>query len=148
MQALDKPGLITQLILSKLLKPFQTRAFISLCEHHIETNQRYFLSVQQLFDQFRNLVTTPRPAPHFSQTFFVNVDNNDSLVQRLRHRGAQACVVNDVIESLEYPYTQNATGVQQGKYQRYQSHSNATPVLGQELHETLLDADRKLDEGW
>jgi hypothetical protein len=54
---------------------------------------------------------------HLSKTFFVNVDDDNTFVERTRRSGPQPGIVNNVIEVLHYPYGSSANRVQKRKYE-------------------------------
>ena len=128
-EALGKAGLVTHLVLSQLAQPLQAGTVVRLRKHHVKTDQRRLLAVQQLADQLPQLVTPPGPAANFGQTLLVNVDNDDALVHRPGHGGAKTGVIDDVVQALHDPDAQRATGMQQGEDQRDQGDGDALPVF-------------------
>jgi hypothetical protein len=71
------------------------------------------------------------------QALLVNVNDDDALVQRARHGGAQPRVIDDVIEPLQHLEMKTAADVQQRKNQRNQSDHHAPSVAPQQMQESL-----------
>ena len=72
--------------------------------------------------------------PHFSlsfggEAFFVKIDDHDPIIQRPRHRRAQARVVDDVVQPVQDVEVHGTDRVQQRENQRKQGYKNARPVL-------------------
>ena len=126
--------LIFQFVQGQLLKPFQSGTVIGLGKHHVETQQRGVLAIQQFFHQLSQPVATPRPATYVRQAFFVNVHNDDALVQRFGHGGAKAGVVKNVVESLQNINAKRPDGVQHCKNERNQRDGDARPVPEEKSH--------------
>jgi hypothetical protein len=68
------------------------------------------------------------------QTLFVDVHDDDPLVHRFGHRGAQAGVVDDVVEPLQHADVRDPARMQQGKKQRNQCDRDPGPVSGEPTH--------------
>ena len=101
LQPIGKAGLIPQLVLGKFIQAFQPGAFICLRKNDVKTQHRYFLAIKQFVGQISQLIPSPRPPPDFCQAFFVNVNNDNAIIQRLGHGHPQARIVNDVVQALQ-----------------------------------------------
>ena len=111
---------------------------VSLGKNHIEPHERNLLFLKQGIDQLRQLVAPPRPAPDFTQTFFIHIHNNDALIERHGHRGAQTRVVDDVIQTLQHAQARNADCMQQSQHQRSKRDRNPRPVFCQCFHVSVV----------
>jgi hypothetical protein len=132
--ALAKARLVLQFRLGQLAQALQARTLVRLGEHDVEAQQRDLLAVEQLVDHFSHAVTAPWPAADFGQALFVQVDDDDALVQRLGHGRPQPRVIDDVVQPLQHADGQHAHDVHQGEQQGNQRDGNARPVLGKQLH--------------
>ena len=86
---------------SQLLQLRQSRTGIGFAKHHVETSNGYFLAIKQLVQQLRQLVSWPRPTPHFSQTFFVDVHHHNAWIKCFWHGCTQARVKDDVVDPVQ-----------------------------------------------
>ena len=134
LHAFGKAGLVGQGAAGELLQLAQARAFVGLGKHGVETEQRNALVFKQGVHQAGHVVARPRPAAHFGQALFVDIDNDHPVVQRGGHGGAQPGVVNDVVQPLQHAHGHHAHRVQDGKNERQQGDGDARAVLGQGLH--------------
>ena len=92
---------VRQFFACQALQYAQAGAFIGLCKHHVKAHRPSVLPLEQLVGQSGHLVARPRPTAHFGQAFFIDVDNDNPVVQRLRHGDPQPGVVNEVVDPVE-----------------------------------------------
>jgi hypothetical protein len=59
---------------------------------------------KKLRDQCRHLVAAPRPATGLGQTFFVDIEDDDTLIDTALVGQTQTSVVNERIERIEQWY--------------------------------------------
>lgn len=133
-KAFSKARLVLHFVGGQLAQALQTRAVIGLGKQHVKAENRDLLLVKQLVDQIGHFVAPPRPPPHFCQAFFINVDDDDAIIHGFGHGGAQAGVVDDVIEALEHANRKNIGGMQQRQNQGNQRDRNSRPMFEQLLH--------------
>jgi hypothetical protein len=53
---------------------------VPFCKHHIETDNRGMITINQVFKQFGDLVPAPGPTTIFGKALFVDVDDDDARV--------------------------------------------------------------------
>ena len=66
---------------------------IRFSKNNIKTNHGRLILLSQAAHQFSHDIAPPGPTSDFAQALFVNVDNDDALIERFRHRQAQASIV-------------------------------------------------------
>ena len=68
----------------QFLQHLESGTVVLLGKHHVKTDHRNTITIEQFVHQFRHLVATPGPATFFLQAFFVDVEDDNTLVPRLR----------------------------------------------------------------
>ena len=130
----DKPRLIAQVFPGKLTKPLQTGAVVRFREHDVKARYQGLLSSENFVRQIGHPVAWPGPPSNFGQAFFVNVDDDDPLVQRSRHRGAQTRVIDQVVEPVQQSQLKNSGGMKQREQDGNQADGDTRPVPDQGGH--------------
>ena len=79
----------------------------------------------------RQPVAAPRPLPDPGQAVFVDVYDDDAIVQRARHGGTQSGIVDQVVKPVEHRQPQRLRGMQQSQQQRQRHDRHAQPASAQ-----------------
>ena len=79
----------------------QAGAAVRFGKDHVETDDGNAVIVEQAGDELRHLVAAPRPAPLFGQTAFVDVENDDALVDAAGHGQPQTGIIDESIQRIE-----------------------------------------------
>ena len=130
-----KPGWSANGPLGQGLELLQARAGVGLGEHGVKAQQGDRLLLEEGVGQARHVVAGPGPPPHLGQAFFIDVDDHHPLVQRGGHGGAQARVVDDVVEAVQHAHGRHTHGVQHRKNQGQQGDRHPGAVAAQGLHQ-------------
>ena len=93
-------GLQVSVRAGQLLQRLQPGAGIGFSEQQIEADHRGLLAHKQLVGQCCHSVATPRPAAHFGEALFVDVDYHDPGVERSRHVRSQPSVGDGQVDLL------------------------------------------------
>ena len=94
----DECGDLAQVPGRKLVEPLDAGTVVWLREHHIERHHRDLVPIEQFCHEPRHDVPWPGPAPDLLKAFFIDVENDDPIVNPARHGQFQPGVVNDVIQ--------------------------------------------------
>ena len=76
----------------------ESRHFLGLREHDIEADHIGPVAVEQLVHEPRHLRPTPRPPPLLGQAFLVDFDDDDPVIDGIRHGQDQALVIGDILQ--------------------------------------------------
>ena len=101
-----KTGDVLEFFLRQLLQHLEARAFVTFGEHHVETDDRNFIMVEQLVKQRGKPVARPRPAALaafvlFGKALLVDIEYDDTRVDRARHGQRETRVVNDRLQAVD-----------------------------------------------
>ena len=121
-------GLVLQGTLRQLLQAGKARAAVRLCKKHVKPDHGHLLALEQLVRKACKLVAPPGPVADALQALLVDIDNDDTLVQRARHGGTQPGVIDDVVQPLQNLQVQHVGHVQQRKHQGDEGDGGAAPA--------------------
>jgi len=147
-QLLPEGRLTAQRSLRQLLQRREARAFIGLCKQHVKPHHRYLLALKQFVHQRGHLVPAPGPLADTPEALFIDIDDDDPLIQRAGHGHPQAGVVDDVVQPFQHLQVEHIGHMQQRKHQRYQRDRNAPPALAKQMRQGLQHVSaRRKEEG-
>src|SRR5512145_326127 len=85
----------------QLFQNLEAGAFVPFSKENIETDYGHLIAVKQLIQQQGKLITAPRPSTHLGETFFIDVDNHDAVVQQAGHSQIQPQVIGQIFNVVD-----------------------------------------------
>ena len=132
---------VFQLLLRQLLQHLDAGTLVPLGEHDVEADDRDLVVIEQLVHEQRKPVTRPGP-PAFAaflalgQTFLVDIENDDTRIDRARHRERETRVVEHGFEPIDERQTVLLGCMPKEQEDQYQSNANANYVFFQTASHT------------
>jgi len=101
---------------------------IRLGEHGVHAQQADVVPEKPV-DQIGHPIPGPGPAPDLGQALFIDVDDDDALVERARHGRAQASVLDLLVQAVQQRHRQYPAGVQDKQTQQKQQRCRGEPSM-------------------
>ena len=125
----DKCGDLAQVLASQLVESFDAGTVIGLGKHHVECHDCDLVLVEKLRDEARQHVARPGPAGDLLEAPFIDVENDDPLVDPARHCDLEPGIENDVVELGDDSHLVEFGGVSDEKKDDDQSEDDTDQVL-------------------
>ena len=110
-----------QIALRQLLEGSEPRARVRFGKHHVETDRRHAIAVEQLPDQRAHGVAAPRPAAEAFQAGLVDVEDGDAVIRPAWRSALQPGVIQPGLGALhrrDVDQSRDMRGDQQDKQRR------------------------------
>jgi hypothetical protein len=89
-----------QIALCQLAQGVEPRAGVRFGKHHVETDRRDAILIEQPLDQRGHDFAAPRPAPHAFEAGFVDVENRHAVVEAGRCGALQPGIMEPGLGAL------------------------------------------------
>ena len=90
-----------ELMSTERFKNPQPGTVVRLREDDVKADDGRLMIIRQALDQLRNAISAPRPAAHFAQALFVNVDDGDPFIDSTRHEQPDTRIIKMVLEERD-----------------------------------------------
>ena len=103
-QALERQlecRVIFQLRTADGFQRLQAGTAVRLRKNHVKAEHGNFVRIEKLGNQGRQLVAAPWPAPHLGQTPFIDIENDDTLVNAAFRRQTEAGIVDESVQGVD-----------------------------------------------
>ena len=100
------------LALRQFRKNVESGAFVFFREHDVKADSPDVVLVEQIVDDLRQHIARPRPAPNVGKAAFVDIQNDDFLVDRIGQGQLQTKVVREIFQPVDERNGNFAGGVE------------------------------------
>ena len=101
------------------------RCLLGFGKQHVETEHRDSVAVEQVIDDVRERISRPGPLTQLSLARLIDIDDNDTIVDRARHRQYNANVIKIILDPVDDLETGTALNVHRKEDKRQGTDTDA-----------------------